>query len=148
MAGVMENYSKFEVCAVIWFLQAEGVSQSEIHCRSVRVYGQNVFSRKEVSVWCNIFKDGQTARKYDAEKHRGRPAIPHTGENCVVVEGLMKEDRRIKTCRTHCKTQLCITSHSLERNTALKECLNLWNDWIHFWMLTTLTTRPPYIIVS
>jgi hypothetical protein len=34
-AGVNENYSKFEVCAVVRFLQAEGVSQSKIHCRLV-----------------------------------------------------------------------------------------------------------------
>jgi hypothetical protein len=31
MAGVIENYSKFEVCMVIRFLQAGGVSQSKIH---------------------------------------------------------------------------------------------------------------------
>lgn len=31
MAGVIENYFKFEVRTVIKFLQAEGVSQSEIH---------------------------------------------------------------------------------------------------------------------
>jgi hypothetical protein len=50
MAGVTENYSKFEVHAVVRFLQAEGVCQSESHCRLVSVYGQNVFSRKEVSL--------------------------------------------------------------------------------------------------
>jgi hypothetical protein len=50
MAGVIENYSKFEVRAVVRFLQADGVSQSEVHLRLVSVYGQNVFSRKEVSV--------------------------------------------------------------------------------------------------
>jgi hypothetical protein len=48
MASVMENYSKFEVHAVVRFLQAEGVSLSEINSKLVSVYGQNVFSQKEV----------------------------------------------------------------------------------------------------
>jgi hypothetical protein len=39
MAGGIENCSKFEVCVVVRFLQAE-VSQSEIHHRLVSVYGQ------------------------------------------------------------------------------------------------------------
>jgi hypothetical protein len=50
MAGAFENYSKFEVSMVVRFLQAEGMSQSKIHRRLVSVYGQNVFSLKEVSV--------------------------------------------------------------------------------------------------
>jgi hypothetical protein len=37
MAGVVDNYSKFEVRVVVRFLQAEGVSQSEIHLRLVSV---------------------------------------------------------------------------------------------------------------
>jgi hypothetical protein len=47
MACVVENYSKIEVLAVVGFLQAEGVSQSEINRRLVSVYGWNVSSRKE-----------------------------------------------------------------------------------------------------
>jgi hypothetical protein len=72
MAGMMENYLKFEVHAVVRFLQAEGVSQTKIHRRLVSVYGQNVFSQKEVSVWCNKFEDGRTALIDDPLKHRGR----------------------------------------------------------------------------
>jgi hypothetical protein len=48
MASVIENYSKFQVHAVLRFLQAERVSESEIHCRLVSVYSQNVLSRKRV----------------------------------------------------------------------------------------------------
>jgi transposase len=97
MAGVIENYSKFEVRAVVRFLHAEGVSQSEIHHRLVSVYGQNVFSRKEVAVWCNKFKHGQTAlNDDDPQKHRGRSRTSHTDENCVIVEGLIREVRRVK----------------------------------------------------
>jgi hypothetical protein len=89
---VIENYSKFEVHTVVRFLHVEGVSQSEIHCKLVSVYGQNVFSRKEVAVWCNKFKDGKTALNDDPQKHRGRPRTVHTDENCVTVEGLIRED--------------------------------------------------------
>jgi hypothetical protein len=92
MAGVTENFSKFQVRAVARFLQAERVSQSEIQRRIVSVYGQKVFSRKEVSVWCNKFKDGRTALSDDPQKHRGRPRISHTDENFVIVEGLIRDD--------------------------------------------------------
>jgi hypothetical protein len=50
MAGVIENYSKFEVCTVVGFLQPEGVGRSEIQRRLLSVYGQKVLSRKEVVV--------------------------------------------------------------------------------------------------
>jgi hypothetical protein len=69
---VTENYFKFEVRAVVIFFNAEGVSQSEIRLRLVSVYCQNVLRRKEVSVWCNIFKDGRMALNYDPEKRRSR----------------------------------------------------------------------------
>jgi hypothetical protein len=32
-----ENYSKFDFCAVITFLQAKGMSRSKIHCRLLTV---------------------------------------------------------------------------------------------------------------
>jgi hypothetical protein len=102
MACVTENYSNFEVRLVVRFLRAEGVIQSETHCRLVSVYGQNVPSRKEVPLWCNKFKGVQTAQN-DPEKHRGKPRTWHTEENCVVVEGLMREDRRIKSVPPGCK---------------------------------------------
>jgi hypothetical protein len=39
-AGVIENYSEFDVRFVVMFLQVEGMS----HHRLMSVYGQNVFS--------------------------------------------------------------------------------------------------------
>lgn len=96
MACVIAEYSKCEVRAVIRFLQAEGVNQSEIHRRLEGVYGPKVLSRKEVSVWCKKFKDGRTDLIDDPEKNRGRPRTSHTDENCSIVEGLIREDRRIK----------------------------------------------------
>jgi hypothetical protein len=53
----------------------------------------------------------------DPEKYRRRPG--HTGEKCVIVEGLMKEDQRIKIHETHCRYQLCIILHLLERNSTI-----------------------------
>jgi hypothetical protein len=82
---------KFEIRTVVRFLQAEGGRVGEIHPRLVSVYSQ-----KEVSLWCKIFKDGQMAVKDGPEKHRGRPRTPDTEENCVIVESLVREDRRIK----------------------------------------------------
>jgi hypothetical protein len=35
LAGVIENYSKFEVCMVVTVVQAEGVNQREIHRKLV-----------------------------------------------------------------------------------------------------------------
>jgi hypothetical protein len=94
MAGVTENYSKIEVGAVIRFLQAEGVSQSEIRRRSLSVYGQKVFSQEEMSVWFNKFNDCRTALNDDPGKHRSRPKASHTDGNCVIFKSLVKEDRR------------------------------------------------------
>jgi hypothetical protein len=44
LTGVTEDHSKSEVRMVVRFLQAEGVSQSEIHHRLESVYGEKVFS--------------------------------------------------------------------------------------------------------
>jgi hypothetical protein len=96
MASVIENYSKFEVCTMVRFLQEEGASQGEIHRRLVSVYSQNVFSQMEVPVWCSKFKDGRTALNDDPQKHRGTPRTSHTDEYCVIVKGLIREDRKVK----------------------------------------------------
>jgi hypothetical protein len=90
MDGVTENYSKFKVCEVL--LQAEEASQSKIHGRWVSVYGQNDFRWKEVSVWNDKCKDGQTALNDEPEKHRGRPRALHNDENCVTVKSFIRED--------------------------------------------------------
>jgi hypothetical protein len=87
MAGVIENCSKSEVIAVVRFLQAEGMGASEIQRRSVSVYGQNVSSREKVSVWCKQFKYGRKT-----QKHRRKQRSSHIVENCVIVEGLIRED--------------------------------------------------------
>jgi hypothetical protein len=45
------------------------VSQKEIHLRLVSAYGQEVFIRKVVSVWCDKFTDGRIGLNDDAEKY-------------------------------------------------------------------------------
>jgi hypothetical protein len=47
-------------------------------------------------VWCQKFKDGQTALNDDPQKHRGRSRTTHTDENRVTVEGCLREDQRVK----------------------------------------------------
>jgi hypothetical protein len=46
MAGVIENYFKFETRAVARLFQAEGVSECEIHRKLVSVYGKFSADRK------------------------------------------------------------------------------------------------------
>jgi hypothetical protein len=93
---VIEYYSKFDVRVVVRFLQAEGISQSDINCRVVSVYVQNILSKKEVSVWCSEFEDGRTALNDDPEKYRGRQKTSFTDDKFVTVESLVTEDRRVK----------------------------------------------------
>jgi hypothetical protein len=52
----------------------------------VSVYSKNVFNQKEVSVWCNKFKDVQTPLNDDLEKPRVTPRTLHTDENCKIEE--------------------------------------------------------------
>jgi hypothetical protein len=63
----------------------------------VCVYGQKVFSRKEVFVWCNISKDVRTALNDDPQTHRGRQRTSHTDNfyqcHCRIFD---KGNRRVK----------------------------------------------------
>jgi hypothetical protein len=56
-----------------------------------------------MSVWCNKFEDGQTAMNDGSETFKGRPRTSHHDEHCGIVEGLIREDRRIKVREMHCK---------------------------------------------
>jgi hypothetical protein len=74
-----------------------------MHGRLVSVYGQKVFSRKEVSVRFNKLNDGQTALNDDPEIQGGRQRTSHNDDNCIIVRGLIREDRRAKVHETRCK---------------------------------------------
>jgi hypothetical protein len=56
-----ENLSSVELLAVIRFLNAKQKSPTKIQKEVVEVYGENVISRKQVSMWCNQFKEGWTS---------------------------------------------------------------------------------------
>jgi hypothetical protein len=82
------------VHAVIRFLNAKQKSPTEIHKEVVEVYGENVISRKEVSVWCNQFKDGWTSLL--DEERAGRPTAVCNAVNEGRVEQLLHTDHRMK----------------------------------------------------
>jgi hypothetical protein len=89
-----ENPSSVEVLAVIRFLNIKQKSPTEIHKKVVEVYGENVISRKQVSVRCNQFKDGRTSLL--DEECTGRPTtvcnavIEHRVEQLLLTERGMK----------------------------------------------------------
>jgi hypothetical protein len=47
-------------------------------------------------VWCNKFKYGRKALNDDPEKCRGRARTSRTDKNGVILEGLIREDQRVK----------------------------------------------------
>jgi hypothetical protein len=44
----MEQWSKNDVCAAIWFLNARNMPMPEIHCQLVEVCGEDVKSQHSV----------------------------------------------------------------------------------------------------
>jgi hypothetical protein len=131
MTGVTENDSKSEVRVAVRFLQA-GVSEGEIHRRSASVDG-----RKEMSVWRSKFKDGRTALKGDPEKHAGRPGTSHPDGNCAIVEGSIREDRRVEVRGTRLRQERkavvhCFTFLGKERyREGMSELrLNAYGDYL------------------
>jgi transposase len=91
---LIENPSNAEVHAVIRFLNAKQKSQTEIRKELVEVYDENVISRKQVSVWCNQFKEGRTSLL--DEERAGRPTSACNAVNERRVEQLLLSDRRMK----------------------------------------------------
>jgi hypothetical protein len=67
---LIENPSSVEVRAVIRFFNAKQKSPTETHKEVKEVYGENVISRKQVSVWCDQFKEGRTSL---LDEQAGRP---------------------------------------------------------------------------
>jgi 2-succinyl-5-enolpyruvyl-6-hydroxy-3-cyclohexene-1-carboxylate synthase len=72
------NPSSVEVRAVIRFLNEKQKSPTEIHKEVVVVYGENMISPKQVSVWCNQFKEGRTSLL--DEERAGRPTTACNAE--------------------------------------------------------------------
>ena len=73
MAATIDAPAKCELRSVIRFLQAEGCSAAEIHCRMSKVYGENFMSDGSVREWCRKFKEGR-ADVHDESGH-GRKSV-------------------------------------------------------------------------
>ena len=59
MVARIDSWTTEEVRAVIRFLNAKGVSPSEIHAQLIEVYGENVTSKSNVYQWCRNFNQGR-----------------------------------------------------------------------------------------
>jgi DNA-binding NarL/FixJ family response regulator len=91
---LIENSSSVEVRTVIRFLNAKQKSPTDIHKEVVEVYGLNVISCRQVSVWCNQFKEGRTSLL--DEERAGAPTAACNAVNERRVELLLLADRRMK----------------------------------------------------
>jgi hypothetical protein len=109
MAGAIANYSKVEGRAMVIILQTEKFNQNEVHRKLVNIYGMKDVGQKEVSVSCNEFIDGRSALMM-IQRNGDRPRASHSDENFVIVEDLIREDRRVKIREKHCEKQLCHNS--------------------------------------
>jgi transposase len=70
---VIDNPASYEIRAVICFLHAKNVSETEINNELCAVFCQNVTSEGTVRQWCRMFKDGR--RNIQDEKRSGRPSV-------------------------------------------------------------------------
>jgi hypothetical protein len=91
---LIENPSSLEVHAVIRFLIAKQKSLTEIHEVVVEVYGENVISRKQVSVWCYQFKEQWTSLL--DEECAGRPTTACSAVSERRVEQILLTGRLMK----------------------------------------------------
>ena len=77
VAAMIDAPAKCELRSIIRFLQAEGHSAAEIHCRMSKVYGENFMSDGSVWEWCRKFKEGRTD-VHDEGGH-GRKSVATVG---------------------------------------------------------------------
>src|SRR5215469_4145370 len=94
MATPLNYWSSDVVRAVIRFLNAKHVSPTEIHIQLVEVYGKNVMTKCSVFKWCKKFDEGRNS--ICDESRSGRPKSSTTDENILKIDGMIKEDRRLK----------------------------------------------------
>jgi histone-lysine N-methyltransferase SETMAR len=94
MAARIDSWTTEEVRAVIRFLNAKGVSPSEIHTQLIEVYGENVTSKSNVYQWCRNFNQGRLSLV--DEPRSGRPRSSTTDENIGKVDDMIRQDRRLK----------------------------------------------------
>jgi hypothetical protein len=127
---VSKLYRRTKWPALLKIVACLGSAQWSDFCKQkawvrASVYCQNVFRRKEVTVWCNEFKDGRKALNDDPKKHRSRPRTSRTDENCVIDDGLARKDRRVKFRELHWRTTAVQHFTFISKEHFVKECLHL-----------------------
>ena len=83
--------TKYELRAVIRFLNAKKVEPVNIHRELCEIYGQNCMSVQQVRFWCREFANGRT--DFHDEQRSGRLSL--SDEVVAKVEEILRKDRRI-----------------------------------------------------
>jgi hypothetical protein len=73
MCPAIDNPTRCEIHAVIFFLHTKNMSTAEIHYELCSVYGQIIMSERTVRQWCRMFKVGRT--NVDDGEQSGRPYV-------------------------------------------------------------------------
>jgi uncharacterized membrane protein len=58
MTARLKSSTNVVVQGVIQFLQAQGITPTQIHRQLVTVWVEHVMSKKQVFVWCKAFQKG------------------------------------------------------------------------------------------
>ncbi len=94
MENKLVSASKCEHCAIICFLNAEGISRNETHKRLCDVYGEeNTMNRLTMYKWIRMFNEGRTTL-HDKERS-GHPADAVSDETVAIVGALLEDDHRL-----------------------------------------------------
>ena len=82
----------FKQKAVVEFLALEGIAAKNISDRLRNVYGDSALSYASVKRWVTHFKSGESS--ITDKPRSGRPSTADTEENRVLVDELIRSDRR------------------------------------------------------
>ena len=93
MLSVSLKIYKIQYRAVIKFFVKEGLKSSEIHSKSIKVYGDSSPSFSKIKKWAAEFKRGRTSLEDDPRE--GRPKST-TQEIIEQVRDMVLDDRRMK----------------------------------------------------
>jgi transposase len=92
--SVSLKIDKIEYRAVIKFFVKEGLMPSEIHSKSIKVYGHSSPSFPTIKKRAAEFKLGRTSLEYNPRE--GRPKSATTPEIIEQVHDMILDDRRMK----------------------------------------------------
>ena len=88
----MEDYSKDQHRAAIFFLHKEGVSLSEAAERMGKVFGDSSPSRSTISCWMQRFSEGR--KSIEDDPCSGRPTTVTTEDKVAAVQYLIQPNLR------------------------------------------------------